>query len=195
MENSSTIKVGVIGYGYWGPNIVRNFHAQPGSHVVAVCDEDSKAMKRVQQSYPGMVVTSDCQNLLRAPDIDAIAVVTPVRTHYELAKAALENGKHVFVEKPFTCTSAEAEELLRQLFPHTGEAYLAGVTGAPGTGKSTLAKSSRTHFSLPTTYRVNCIWAFLLPPVLIVKVRWPSGRLSFLFRIGRRSGRDNHTLV
>jgi predicted dehydrogenase len=109
---NAPIRMGVIGYGYWGPNIVRNFHSQEASHVVAVCDARSKELKRVRQSYPGMVVTSDYRELLTAPDIDAIAVVTPVWTHYELAKAALENGKHVFVEKPFTCTSAQAEELI-----------------------------------------------------------------------------------
>jgi len=106
------IRMGVIGYGYWGPNIVRNFHGQDRSRVVAVCDTSSKSLRRVQQSYPDMAVTSDCEELLAASDIDAIAVVTPVWTHYELAKTALENGKHVFVEKPFTCTTAQAEELI-----------------------------------------------------------------------------------
>ena len=109
---SSVLKIGVIGYGYWGPNIVRNFHGQGQSRVVSVCDQSPKSLQRVRQSYPDMHVTSDCNELLRSTDIDAIAVVTPVRTHYELAKAALENGKHVFVEKPFTSTSAQAEELI-----------------------------------------------------------------------------------
>ena len=109
---SSVIKIGVIGYGYWGPNIVRNFHGQGQSRVVSVCDQSPKSLQRVRQSYPDMHVTSDCNELLRSTDVDAIAVVTPVRTHYELAKAALENGKHVFVEKPFTSTSAQAEELI-----------------------------------------------------------------------------------
>jgi predicted dehydrogenase len=80
--------------------------------VVSVCDQSQKSLQRVRESYPDMHVTSDCNELLRATDVDAIAVVTPVRTHYELAKAALDNGKHVFVEKPFTCTSAQAEELI-----------------------------------------------------------------------------------
>jgi predicted dehydrogenase len=109
---SNVIRIGVIGYGYWGPNIVRNFHGQEQSRVVSVCDQSPKSLQRVRQSYPDVHVTSDCNELLRATDVDAIAVVTPVRTHYELAKAALDNGKHVFVEKPFTCTSAQAEELI-----------------------------------------------------------------------------------
>jgi len=106
------LRVGVIGYGYWGPNIVRNFHGQERSRVVAVCDKSPKSQKRVKQAYPDMHVTNDANELLTATDIDVIAVVTPVWTHFELAKAALENGKHVFVEKPFTCTTAQAEELI-----------------------------------------------------------------------------------
>jgi predicted dehydrogenase len=111
-KKSDLVHMGVIGYGYWGPNIVRNFHLQEGSRVVAVCDSSPDALKRVQQSYPSMVVTSASRDLLTSSEIDAVAIVTPVGTHYELTKAALENGKHVFVEKPFTCTSAQAEELI-----------------------------------------------------------------------------------
>jgi predicted dehydrogenase len=106
------IRVGVIGYGYWGPNIVRNFHGQDRSRVVAVCDKSSKSLDRVRHAFPSMKTTTDCKELLTSPDIDVIAVVTPVWTHFELAKTALENGKHVFVEKPFTCTTAQAEELI-----------------------------------------------------------------------------------
>jgi predicted dehydrogenase len=109
---SDTIRMGVIGYGYWGPNIVRNFHGQERSKVIAVCDKSPKSLKRVQQAHPGIQVMTDCEDMLTSTDIDAIAVVTPVWTHYELAKKALENGKHVFVEKPFTCTVAQAEELI-----------------------------------------------------------------------------------
>jgi predicted dehydrogenase len=83
------LRVGVIGYGYWGPNIVRNFHGQERSRVVAVCDKSPKSQKRVKQAYPDMRVTDDANELLTATDIDVIAVVTPVWTHFELAKAAL----------------------------------------------------------------------------------------------------------
>src|SRR5271156_482003 len=111
-SKTSMIRFGVIGYGYWGPNIVRNFHGQDGSHVVAVCDKNPKSLQRVQQAYPDIRTTDECKDLLTATNVDVIAVVTPVWTHYELAKAALENGKHVFVEKPFTTTTAQAEELI-----------------------------------------------------------------------------------
>jgi len=109
---SDTVRVGVIGYGYWGPNIVRNFAALDNCQVVAVCDKNPAALKRASKGYPGVHATTDFAEVLRSPDIDAIAVVTPVWTHFELAKAALENGKHVFVEKPFTSNARQAEQLI-----------------------------------------------------------------------------------
>jgi predicted dehydrogenase len=109
---ANAVRFGVVGYGYWGPNIVRNLHALEHCDVVAVCDKSANALARAQRMYPGMTHTSDFNAVLTAPDIDAIAIVTPVWTHFELAKLALQNGKHVFVEKPFTSTSAQAEELI-----------------------------------------------------------------------------------
>ena len=108
----NVVRVGVIGFGYWGPNIVRNLSAVDGWHVSAVCDQRPAALARARKAYPSVHVTTDAAEVLTAPDIDAVAIVTPVWTHFELAKAALENGKHVFVEKPFTSTSAQAEQLI-----------------------------------------------------------------------------------
>jgi predicted dehydrogenase len=106
------LKFGVIGYGYWGPNIVRNLRSLEGCQVTGVCDQSPTAQKRIQAAHPGVPVCSDAKELIGSPDVDAIAVITPVWTHYELAKTALENGKHVFVEKPFTSSAAQAEELI-----------------------------------------------------------------------------------
>ena len=106
------IRIGVIGYGYWGPNIVRNFHTHEKSEVVLVCDKSTKCQERLRKAHPSISFTMDANDILKSPDIDLVAVVTPVWTHYELAKAALENGKHVFVEKPFTCSTQQAEELV-----------------------------------------------------------------------------------
>jgi len=106
------LKFGVIGYGYWGPNIVRNLRSLEGCQVVGICDQSSAARKRIQSANPGIPVYSDYNELVNSPDVDAIAVITPVWTHFELAKTALENGKHVFVEKPFTSNAAQAEELI-----------------------------------------------------------------------------------
>jgi len=106
------IKVGVIGYGYWGPNIVRNLRGLEGCQLVGVCDQSPAARKKIQAAHPGVQVYSDSQELICSPEVDVVAVITPVWTHYELAKAALEKGKHVFVEKPFTANVAQAEELI-----------------------------------------------------------------------------------
>jgi predicted dehydrogenase len=106
------IRIGVIGYGYWGPNIVRNFHTHEGSEVSMVCDKNPKTQERLRKAHPAMAFSTDENEILKSPSIDLVAVVTPVWTHYELTKKALENGKHVFVEKPFTCSVAQAEELV-----------------------------------------------------------------------------------
>ena len=108
----SNVRFGVIGYGYWGPNVVRNIDQLEEAGVVAVCDKSPAARKRVSKLYPQIELTADPNELITSPNIDAIAVVTPVWTHYELAKAALQNGKHIFVEKPFTSNVAQAEELI-----------------------------------------------------------------------------------
>src|SRR6201988_2488576 len=111
-HKGNMLRIGVIGYGYWGPNIVRNLHGQKSSQVAMVCDKSPAALARVRNAYPGILTVSDPLEVLRSPEIDAVAVITPVWTHYELAKLALENGKHVFVEKPFTSNSGQAEELI-----------------------------------------------------------------------------------
>lgn len=109
---ANPIRVGVIGYGYWGPNIVRNLRSVEGCQAAAIGDKNPAALKRARSTHPGVELTTDISALLKSPDIDAIAVVTPVWTHFELAKCALQNGKHVFVEKPFTSTAQQAEELI-----------------------------------------------------------------------------------
>ncbi|MCK9417931.1 MAG: Gfo/Idh/MocA family oxidoreductase [Nitrospirae bacterium] len=106
------INIGIIGYGYWGPNIVRNFSGIEGARVATICDGNQLSLNRARKSYPNSTVTHDCSDVLNSTEIDAVAVITPVSTHFELAKRALENGKHVFVEKPFTATAAQAEELI-----------------------------------------------------------------------------------
>lgn len=111
-QGNELLRFGVIGYGYWGPNVVRNLDQLEKAEVFGICDVSPSARQRAQKAYPNLSVTSDPRELIKSSDIDAIAVVTPVWTHYELAKAALENGKHVFVEKPFTSNTAQAEELI-----------------------------------------------------------------------------------
>jgi len=106
------INLAVIGYGYWGPNLVRNFQETEGVRVRACCDLDKKRLELVASKYPSIETASDFDRVLLNPKIDAISIATPVATHYELARKALEHGKHVLVEKPLAASVAEAESLV-----------------------------------------------------------------------------------
>lgn len=106
------INIGIIGYGYWGPNLVRNFAETPGANIAAVSDLDTAKLAVVQRRFPAVKTTTDFRDLLNDPGIDAIAIATPVNTHFELALAALRAGKHVWLEKPMTETSKQARQLI-----------------------------------------------------------------------------------
>ncbi|MFO1128765.1 MAG: Gfo/Idh/MocA family oxidoreductase [Rhodospirillales bacterium] len=106
------VRLGVIGYGYWGPNLVRNFAETPGAELAGVADLDESKLGTVQKRYPAVKTTRHFQDLLADPSIDAIAVATPVSTHFELGMAALKAGKHLWLEKPMTETSYQARKLV-----------------------------------------------------------------------------------
>ena len=106
------INAGIIGYGYWGPNIVRNFNSHPEIKVLKICDISNKRLNVAKDSYSDIDTTSNPNDIFSDKDIDLVAIVTPVYTHYELARKALINSKHVFVEKPFTSTSDQAKDLI-----------------------------------------------------------------------------------
>jgi len=108
------IKIAVIGYGYWGPNLVRNFNGCGAAEVVAVSDLREERLQQVSATYPSIKTVSDYRELLKDPAIDAVAIATPVSTHYELALQALMAGKHVLLEKPFTSTSVQASHLIEE---------------------------------------------------------------------------------
>jgi predicted dehydrogenase len=108
------INIGVIGYGYWGPNLVRNFAETPGLTMASVADLDQKRLDTVRKRYPGVKTTTRFQDLLEDPSIDAIAVATPVRTHFDLGMAVLKAGKHLWLEKPMTETSPQARKLVEE---------------------------------------------------------------------------------
>ncbi len=108
------IRVGVIGYGYWGPNLVRNFMEAPGSQVVAVSDLRPERLALAQSRYPSLQITTDYRTLLNDSQIDAIAIATPVSSHFPLAMQALEAGKHLLVEKPLAATSDQAKRLVEE---------------------------------------------------------------------------------
>lgn len=106
------IRVGVIGYGYWGPNLVRNFMAAPGSAVTRVCDLRKERLSSLGKIYPGLQTCSHPTELIDDPQIDAVVIATPVSSHFELALAALKAGKHVLVEKPLAASSDQARKLV-----------------------------------------------------------------------------------
>jgi len=121
------IGIGVIGYGYWGPNLVRNFSEAPGAKVVAVSDLRAGRLALAKSRYPAIKTTNDHQELIGDPEVDAVVIATPVSTHFDLARQALAAGKHVLVEKPMTATAAEGERLI-EMARKTGRVLLVDHT-------------------------------------------------------------------
>jgi predicted dehydrogenase len=111
-KGKGMVNVGIIGYGYWGPNLVRNFSETPEANVVAVADLDPARLQLVQRRHPNVRTTSDFRDLFRDSSIDAVAIATPVKTHFELGMAALKAGKHLWLEKPMSQSAAEAQQLV-----------------------------------------------------------------------------------
>jgi predicted dehydrogenase len=107
-----TVSVGVIGCGYWGPNLIRNFAELGSAELRWVCDRDARRLERVARRYPAARAATDYGQVLADSSLDAVVIATPVATHYPYARRALEAGKHVLVEKPFTASVREAEELI-----------------------------------------------------------------------------------
>ena len=108
----SRLRVGVVGLGYWGPNLVRNLHEVEDAEVAWICDRRTEALAKMSKRYPAVACTEDLGEVLDDPSVDAIAIATPVSTHFALASLALRRGKHVFVEKPLAASSAVAVDLV-----------------------------------------------------------------------------------
>ncbi|MFN2480565.1 MAG: Gfo/Idh/MocA family protein [Pyrinomonadaceae bacterium] len=106
------ITVGVIGCGYWGPNLLRNFAENESARLAWLCDVDARRLEAMGRRYPSAEATRDYRRLVEDPRLDAVVIATPVATHHRFAKEALQSGKHVLIEKPFTTSSREAEELI-----------------------------------------------------------------------------------
>lgn len=152
------INVGVVGCGYWGPNLVRNFSEITESKVVAVADLDEQRLRRIKGRYPSIDITTDYQALLRSADIDAIAIATPVATHYDLALKALLAGKHVFIEKPLTETVEQGERLIdeaekRNLVLHVDHTFI--YTGAVRKIRELIDKNELGDLYYYDSVRVN----------------------------------------
>jgi predicted dehydrogenase len=164
------IGIAVVGYGYWGPNLVRNFWEVPGARLVSVCDMRTERLAGVQSRYPVVEITSRFDEVLADPRVDAVAIATPVSSHYELALRALQAGKHVFIEKPMTTTSEQALRLIdeaerRQLvigvdhtFVYTGAVRkMRELVEAEGIGDIYYYDSVRVNLGL-FQHDVNVLW-------------------------------------
>src|ERR1051325_7322494 len=112
MKSRKTIKVAVARCGYWGPNLIRNLYQASDCNLKTVCDVSEPRLRHMRRLYPDVGVTTQYEDLLKDKELDAVAIATPVRFHFEMAKACLEAGKHVFIEKPMARTTAEGEELI-----------------------------------------------------------------------------------
>jgi predicted dehydrogenase len=121
------VRLAVVGLGYWGPNLVRNLYELPEAELACVCDLRPDALDRIQRRYPAIEGTTSADEAIANPTIEAVAIATPVGTHYDLAARALEAGKHVFVEKPLAVSSADALELI-DLAERSGLVLMPGHT-------------------------------------------------------------------
>lgn len=180
------IGIGIVGYGYWGPNLVRNFMESPGSMVVGVCDLRSARLSELQGRYPSVKTTSDYRELLKDPAIDAIAVATPVSSHFDLAMEALEANKHVLVEKPLAANSEQALRLIEQAarrnrvlmvdhtFVYTGAVRKIGeMVAANELGEIYYYDSVRVNLGL-FQHDVNVIWDLAVHDLSILDFVLPS---------------------
>jgi predicted dehydrogenase len=162
--------VGVIGAGYWGPNIVRNLYEAPGAEAVAVADLSQDRLDAISKRFPAVRVTTDYRELIDDPSIDAICVVTPVGTHRKLAEEAFAAGKHVFVEKPLARTVSDAEAIVRAgeragktlMVGHTfvynpAVVVVKGILDAKGIGEVHYLDSQRVNLGLHQ-FDINVLW-------------------------------------
>ena len=167
---TKTIRVGVIGAGYWGPNIVRNLYEAPGADAVAVADLSQDRLDAISKRFPALRVTTDYREVIGDPSIDAICVVTPVGTHRKLAEEAFAAGKHVFVEKPLAKTVSDAESIVRAaeragktlMVGHTfvynpAVVVVKGILEAKGIGEVHYLDSQRVNLGLHQ-FDINVLW-------------------------------------
>lgn len=184
------IQIAVIGYGYWGPNLVRNFSGQEHARVAAVCDQRADQQAQVRSRYPDAMVTGDVAEVFNHPKIDAVAIATPVSTHYDLALQALRAGKHVWSEKPLAGTSEqcahlveEAERLRRVLFVDHTFVYTGAVRkihqliAERALGQLYYYDSVRSNLGL-FQHDVNVLWDLAVHDIGIVDFLFPERPLA-----------------
>lgn len=175
------LKVAVIGYGYWGPNLVRNFVEAPNAEVIMVADAQAKNLARVSSRYPSIETSTSASDIFNNPDVDAVAIATPVNTHYDLALQALQAGKHVLVEKPMASSSAQGQHLIDEAnkrnlvlmvdhtFVYTGAVRkMADLVKSGELGDILYYDSTRINLGL-FQHDVNVIWDLAVHDLSIIE--------------------------
>ena len=200
------VTIGALGYGYWGPNLARNFDELDGATLKYVCDASPEKLALAGKAHPGATLVSDSETVLGDPEVDAVVIATPAVTHFELSKAALGAGKHVLVEKPLSLTVPDGEELLRVvdatgltlmvghiLVYHPAMQYVKDYIDAGKLGDVYYAYSQRLNLGR-IRHDENCLWS-LAPHDVASMIylldseptrSWPEGGV---LRHGRARGR------
>lgn len=184
IKTDRRLQVGVIGCGYWGPNLIRNFHALENCRLAAISDRKVERLRRFEQRFPGLKTYRDALDLIRDSSVDAIALATPISTHFPIARAALKAGKHVLVEKPLAASVAEVDALMREakaagrilMVGHTFEYHPAvlkieELLKAKKLGNLYYIDSVRGNLGLYQSDGRNVIWD-LAPHDLSIILRW-----------------------
>lgn len=180
MRSDVAVRVGVVGFGYWGPNLVRNVDRLPDADLVAVCDASPANLARFASSYPSVPTYDSLDAMLEAHELDAVVVATPAPSHYPVAKAALEAGKHCFVEKPLTLRSDDALDLVRTaeeqglvlmvghlMVYHTAVSYIKDIIDAGELGDVLYLYAQRLNLGKVRTEE-NAFWSLAPHDVSIV---------------------------
>jgi len=184
VRSSGTVRIGLVGYGYWGPNLVRNFHEIPTAEITALCDLREDRLKPLARKFPSAKLTTHHEELIRDKSIDALIIATPISTHYEIARQALTAGKHVMIEKPLAQNVRQAmilTQLARRhnrilMVGHTFEynpavLKVAEILKAGEVGKLFYIDSVRVNLGLHQSDGLNVIWD-LAPHDLSIILHW-----------------------
>jgi predicted dehydrogenase len=152
------INIAVVGYGYWGPNLVRNIQELGDARVISCCDMNPERLTQVKTKFPSLEITTKYEDILNNPSVDAVVIATPVSTHFDLASRAFEHGKHVLLEKPATASVAEAEKLVemadkRNLTYMVDHTFI--YTGAVSKMKEIIDRGDLGHLYYIDSVRIN----------------------------------------
>lgn len=183
-NNSSTIGIAIVGAGYWGPNLIRNFNNLHDCRIKWVCDKKSGRLHYVHQKWPYITLTESYEEVLRDHSVDAIIIATPVSTHYPLGISALKAGKHVFIEKPLARTTRQAEAILnlaenkRQVLAtghifvyHPAVTAMKNIISQGSIGNLCYAESARVNLGPPAS-EVDVIWDLAVHDISILYYLW-----------------------